>query len=107
MADLLPLKPTLGEKYEPAMRIEGQREADEYFEVLVEHALRAGITRDEAEAIERQNLGYFAGYYGADVRARVERLFRCAHPVFGAIAEKGEPSPEEAFDAGIEWARRG
>jgi hypothetical protein len=37
---------------------------------------------------------------GAETRARVELLFKCAHPVFGAIVEKGQPTPEEAFEMG-------
>jgi len=36
----------------------------------------------------------------------VERLFRCSHPIFGSIAENGEPSPEEAFNAGVDLAER-
>ncbi len=54
-----------------------------------------GKTREEAEEIERANLGYWAGYYRPETRERVERLFRCAHPFFGSIAEKGPPTPEQ------------
>lgn len=107
----LPLKITLGDKYEPAMSIERQRDADEYFERLVEHSIRHGLSREEAESLERQNLGYFAGYYNTEVRARVERLFHCEHPIFGAIASNGPPTPEAAFTSGViaaaEARRRG
>jgi hypothetical protein len=92
---------TFGDKYRPAMAITNQAEADEYLEACVEHCMRFGFTREEAEAIERGNLGYYAGYYDAGIRARVERLFKCAHPIFGAIAEVGIPSSKAAFDAGI------
>lgn len=100
---------SLGEKYGPAMTIADQAEAAAYFERCVEHQLRVwgstpigARTRAEAEQIERANLGYWAGYYDNATRERVERLFHCAHPVFGAIAENGPPTPAEALAAGIE-----
>jgi hypothetical protein len=92
---------TYGEAYGPAMEITVQEVADGYFERLVRWSMeQGGLSREEAEEVERQNLGYYAGYYGPEVRARVERLFRCAHPFFGAIAEKGQPTPDEAFEMG-------
>ena len=107
----LPLKITIGEKYRPAMEIKTQEEADNYFEDLVEHNLAMRQRREEipdvelAKKVERHNLGYYAGYYDSETRERVERLFKCCHPVFGAIAEKGQPTPEEAFELGQKWAR--
>lgn len=93
---------SLGEKYTPAMTITDQAKADAYFELCVEHQVRAfGVARAEAEAVERANLGYWAGYYDNATRERVERLFNCAHPVFGKIAEVGPPSPAEALAAGM------
>jgi hypothetical protein len=70
---------TIGDKYGPAMQIEDAAEAAEYFEVCVDHHLRtakAPITREEVERIERQNLGYYAGYYNVHTQERVERLVR-------------------------------
>lgn len=75
---------TVGEKYGPAMSVTDQAEADSYFGDCVLHSMSFGKSRAEAEAIERANLGYFAGYCDHETRARVERLFRCSHPVFGA-----------------------
>lgn len=95
---------TLGDKYAPAMKITDQAEADIYFERCVEHAMRFGEARELAESAERTNLGYYAGYYDSETRRRVESLFRCAHPAFGAIAQKPPPTPEEAFTMGQEWA---
>lgn len=96
---------SLGDKYGPAMTIEDQAGATAYFERCVEHHVRAfGVPRAEAEAVERANLGYWAGYYDNATRERVERLFDCAHPYFGRIAEKGPPTPAEALAAGIERA---
>ena len=95
---MLPDKVTIGDKYRPAMEITEQAAADAYFEECVEHVMRiCSLTREEAEKCERSNLGYFAGYYDHEMRARVERLFKCAHPVFGAIADKGAPTAEEAL----------
>mgnify|MGYP001593748755 CR=1 FL=1 len=94
------------EKYGPAMKMIEPAEVDAYFEECVQHCMTHGKSRTEAESIERVNLGYYAGYYDNETRARVERLFRCAHPIFGAIAEKGPPTPEEAFEMGLNWRLR-
>jgi hypothetical protein len=45
-------------------------------------------------------LGYFAGYYDHATRERVERLYRCAHPVFGS-ASAGPPTAESAILSGV------
>lgn len=96
---------TIGEKYGPAMEMTDQAEADGYFEACVAHCMSFGSERAEAEEIERSNLGYYAGYYSNETRERVERLFRCKHPVFGAITEKGPPSFGQALRAGINMAK--
>jgi hypothetical protein len=94
---------TFEEKYEPAMRITDQTEADAYFEECVQHCLRFGDkTRAEAEAIERTNIGYWAGYHGRATQLRVFKLYRTEHPIFGLR----EPTADEAFNAGVAWARR-
>ncbi len=97
---------TIGDKYKPAMEITDLQEAAAYFEECVQHTMTYGQTRQRAEEIEHSNLGYFAGYYDNKTRARVERLFCCAHPIFGAIAEKGPPTSEEAFAAGVKMGLR-
>ena len=100
-------KITIGEKYSPAMEITDQAAADAYFEELVEHMMNHGVekhTRAEAEKLERSNLGYFAGYYGNETRERVEKLFKCSHPIFGSISKNGSPTVEEAFEAGKRMA---
>jgi hypothetical protein len=79
------------------MKITDQAKADAYFEELVR---TCGKPRAEAETIERANLGYYAGYYDDETRARVERLFNCVHPIFGPIAQNGPPSARDAFEAG-------
>ena len=97
---------TIREKYDRAMTITDQAEADSMFEQLVQHNMSFGNDREKAEEIERQNLGYYAGYFDNETRTRVERLFKCAHPIFGAIAVKGPPTAVEAFDLGKQWAQK-
>jgi hypothetical protein len=97
---------TIGDKYRPAMTITNQEEADTYFEQCVQHNMSFESSREDAEKIERTNLGYYAGYYGAETRERVERLFRCEHPIFGSIAENGQPSFEQAYEAGLNLAKK-
>lgn len=98
---------TYSEKYDPAMKITHPAAADAYFEECVAHTMSFGGTRESAEETERCNLGYWAGYYGDDVRERVERLFHCAHPIFGKIAENGRPTVAQALDAGAAFAKQG
>lgn len=87
--------------YDHAMHITDQAEADAHLETLIADCMAAGHSRIEAEEIQRENLAYYAGYFGHETRARVERLFRCKHPVFGAIAEVGPPTPEQAYELGL------
>ena len=98
---------TIGDKYGPAMEITDAAEAQEYFEACVLHTMSFGKSREEAEQVERSNLGYYAGYYSEETRQRCERLFSCAHPVFGSIAEHGQPSAEEALRLGEQLAHSG
>lgn len=100
-----PEKMNYGECYGPAMEITDQEQADEYFEALVTRSMTFfGQSREEAESIQRQNLGYWAGYYTHKTRMRVERLFHCAHPIFGK-AEISVPTAEEAYQAGVDLAK--
>ncbi|HEV7700512.1 MAG TPA: hypothetical protein VGO43_09825 [Pyrinomonadaceae bacterium] len=96
----LPKEICISDKYDPAMEVQTQEEADEMFGMLVRHSEAWGLTRGKAIEQEKANLGYFAGYCDAETRERVERLFKCKHPFFGAIAEKGPPDPETAFNIG-------
>lgn len=84
------------------MEVTDQTQADRMLLALVRERLteHPEMDCDAAFTLERTNLGYFAGYYDAETRLRVERLFDCAHPIFGPASE-GIPTPEEAFAAGI------
>jgi hypothetical protein len=100
----LPKHMTYGEKYGFAMHIDTQEAADEYFEALVEHGMQFNDNREEVEAAERQSLGYYSGYYDNETMIRVQKLFRCIHPVFGKIEKKEDlPTQEEAVKMG--WKR--
>jgi hypothetical protein len=89
----------------PAMEITEQAEADAHFETIVDYAMRrdATLSREAVEKTTRDSLGYWAGYYSLETRQRVERLFRCVHPVFGP-AEHGPVAAAEALEAGIRVA---
>ena len=91
-----------GEMYRRAMEITDQAEADRWFEFCVQEHLkeRPDHSRKQAEEIQSQNIGYFAGYYDTQTRLRVEKLFRAVHPVFGSVAKHGDPSPDVAFKMG-------
>ena len=92
---------TLREKYDPAMEITTQADADRYFEECVQHNLAHSTnTREQAEAIERHNIGYWAGYYSHIVRLRVEEFFRCEHPVLGK-AKDFEWTADERYGIGV------
>ena len=97
---------TYGEIYGPAMEITDQQEADEFFDSLVSGSMYAfSMSREDTEALVRHNLGYIAGYYDNETRERVERLFKCEHPVFGSIEENGPPTMEAAFQAGLSMGK--
>lgn len=91
---------TIGEMYGPAMKIQDPDEAENYFKALVAWQMKTtGVSQEEAERREKLNLGYYAGYYDTETRLRVEKLFQCAHPIFGSAAN-GVPTAKEAFEMG-------
>jgi len=84
----------------PAMKITEPKEATEYLEAMVQHNMeRHGQSREEATHIQKSNLAFFAGYYDHETRLRVENMFGCIHPVFGAAVD-GPMSPQKAFEMG-------
>lgn len=52
--------------------------------------------------IAKQNIGYHAGYHEEEIRQLVYEVFECAHPILGT---RKNVTPEEAFQAGAEWAK--
>ncbi len=103
----MPKDITIGEKYHYAMTIRDPEEARAYLEACIDHTVTYwGRTHEEAEQIERSNLGYFAGYYDFETRQHVERLFGGVHPVFGPVSN-GQPTVDEAIHAGWRMATKG
>ena len=49
-----------------------------------------------------KNIGYVSGYYDSETMARIQRLFKAPHPIFGT---KTEVSPSEALEAGMKKAK--
>lgn len=81
-------KLTYAECLDPAMTITDQNDADQYFKDYVEWTANNNADASgkyTPEEVCKINLGYYAGYYGNEVRERVERLFITAHPIFGNI----------------------
>lgn len=64
----LPDHISIGDTYGPAMEIADQADVDAYFAACVEHAMRGGESRAQAERIERFMLRDYAGYYGPEVQ---------------------------------------
>lgn len=94
---------TVGELYGPAMKVDTKEEAEEMLLEItcyIRSRDTEGKTEEQITNIAKCNLGYYAGYYDHDTRRRVERLYECAHPVFGSIAANGPPTASEAFAAG-------
>lgn len=83
---------TFGECLKPAMEITDPTDAkqykDDYIKYTQHHLNKEPHKNDmTAEQIVNANLGYYAGYYDNETRLRVEKLFSCSHPVFGALEE--------------------
>jgi hypothetical protein len=96
---------TDSERYDPAMRINTQEDADAYFEKLARVSMDENdCSRELAEKFERDNLGYWAGYGNLETRKRVERLFRCRHPLLPPATEL-QPSLQETFELGYRYAQ--
>lgn len=63
------------------------------------------LSGEASDYLARQRIGYYAGNLSHDDRARVERLFKTAHPIFGSIRFNGPPTPEQAARLGIEYGQ--
>ena len=103
---ILPKKMTTDECYKPSLEITDPDEAKEYLEALIERSMKYfDNSREEAERIEKGNLGYYCGYYGTEAMIRVHKLFDCEHEIFGKVESADDlPSDEEIFEMGRKWA---
>lgn len=95
---------TAGEIFDLALQVTTKEHAEafinEYAEDWFQNNNAEGRTLEQIKTICRQNLGFFAGYYSDETRAKIEDLFSTEHPIFGKIS-KHKPTPEEAFNAGL------
>lgn len=84
------------DKYTPSFKITTKENADEYFASCVEHTMRLSpdMSEEKAIEIEKNNIGYFAGYTDNETRARIENLFGCEHPILGSV---NSPLPPEVI----------
>jgi len=97
---------TYGEQFKEAMACRTQEQADEWFaRELEEMTGLNGKSRKENAAILRSNLGYMAGYYDKSASEHVARFFGANHPIFGAPDYRDKVTPEEAFQAGVRFAK--
>lgn len=73
----------------PAMWITEPEEARVYFEMVLSYSMTlSNLPKETLETNLREQIGYYAGYYSREIRARVERLFGAVHPVFGPVVDK-------------------
>jgi hypothetical protein len=75
----------------------------------IDRIIENGTTEDARRFMEayegvnsnaRANVGYLAGYYGAEKMKKILDWFDCSHPMFGRII----PTPEAALKAGERFA---
>ena len=103
---LLPKEITNGELLGQAMKITDPEEAKEYWTARIERGRKyLSLNPEASESIQKENLGYYSGYYDTATMVRVHKLFSCAHPFFGEVKSQEDlPSPKEAFAMGTKWA---
>lgn len=94
---------TIGETLAPAMEITDQDDAAQYLKDLTAYTQKKideGKMKEDgktAEEIAKSNLAYYAGYYSNETRERVERLFKCEHPIFGSFKKNGELTDDQVL----------
>lgn len=95
-----------GESLGPAMEITYPEDAKQYFLAYVAYLQKVRDEKDNFIAwnIALGNIGYYAGYYDSATRARVEKLFNAAHPIFASVNNKF--SNEEILQMGIDAGKK-
>jgi len=90
-----------------AMQCVTQRRANDVLAELITEirAENPELSAESADYAARQRIGYYAGHMSHEVRARVERLFKTVHPIFGSIRFNGPPTPAQAARLGIEYGQ--
>ena len=83
-----------------------KKNAQDFFTAYIYYLYNVNTRKDVptieyAEQCAKNNFGYFAGYYGDDVRKKVYDYFEAVHPVFG---NRYNVTSKEAFYAGMQKA---
>ena len=63
-------------------------------------------TLESARALLASNLGYFAGYYDNATAAKIMKLCKTRHPIFGTAEQMARVKPEEAQKKGMEMGSK-
>lgn len=79
-----------------------KEEAAALLAAQVDELKSIGLDEDEARRRILHNIGYFAGYYSAEIQDKAYDLFETEHPIFG----RSHPTPEEALRLGLEYGQR-
>jgi hypothetical protein len=87
--------------YDLAVNAWSKKEANSHFAMLVQRQFNRGVSAEIAANFIRTNLARYAAHGDDEMRERVERLYECAHPIFGAFKEFGAPKTEEIYQLGL------
>lgn len=91
--------------YAGAMTAKTAPEADRWVKVITYMIATLDPNKaGRALYIVKNSIGYLSGYQSSAERDRIEQLYGTAHPLFGSVADNGEPTPEQAFALGLQWA---
>lgn len=66
---------SIQEKYQKALEITDINEAVDYFESLVDEAIKLGYSREEAVQIEKDNITYLSSFQDPNIQVRVAMLY--------------------------------
>ena len=93
---------TYGECLDPIFKITDKADALQYKKAYVEFTEKHIKENEPLSALQivNSNIGYYAGYGSNEDRKRIEDLFDCSHPIFGAVKEGGIPTGKEALECG-------
>jgi hypothetical protein len=92
---------TYGEIFDLALEIKNKDEAKKYINDYAAYiVVKEKISYDDALQRAKDNLGYYAGYYGWKTRVKIKELFDAEHPLFG----HKQVTSEEAMYIGINQA---
>lgn len=88
--------------YRQGLTLAMDAETEEEAKSIVKTITSAMVSLSELSGAQARNqfigdVGYFAGYYGVEVRLKVERLFETKHPFLGRVVEKDEWTSEELY----------